>query len=94
MTNKNNNVLYTGMTNNINRRNFEHKHKLFENSFTKKYNVNKLIYFESVNTLDDAINREKQIKAGSRTKKIELIEKYNKEWKDISDNFWGLGKLL
>ncbi len=92
MTNKYNRVLYTGMTNNINRRNFEHKNKIFEDSFTKKYNVNKLVYFEHLNTLDEAVKREKQIKAGSRAKKIQLIENYNQEWIDLSDNFWGLIK--
>jgi putative endonuclease len=89
MTNKYNNVLYTGMTNNINRRVFEHKNKVY-NGFTKKYNVNKIIYYEKLNTLEEAMNREKQIKCKSRAKKIELISKYNKEWKDLTDNFWGL----
>ena len=93
MTNKNNTVLYTGMTNNIHQRVFEHKNKVFK-GFTSKYNVDKIVYYESLNTLDEAIKREKQIKAGSRAKKIQLINKYNKEWKDLSDDFWGLNLLL
>jgi len=74
MTNKNNTVLYTGMTNNINKRNFQHENKIFSNSFTKKYNVDKLVYFEHLNNLEEAIMREKQIKAGSRKNKIDLGE--------------------
>jgi putative endonuclease len=76
LTDKTNGVLYNGMTNNLMRRIWEHKAKLI-GGFTKKYNVNKLIYFESFNHPSDAINREKQIKAGSRKKKIELINKFN-----------------
>jgi putative endonuclease len=89
MTNKNNNVLYTGMTNNINRRVYEHKNKIF-NGFTKKYNIDKLVYFEKLKTLDEAVNREKQIKAGSRKKKIELINNQNNEWKDLSGYISGV----
>lgn len=88
MTNKNNNVLYTGMTNNVNKRIFEHKNGIF-NGFTKKYKVNKLVYFEKLKTLDEAVNREKQIKAGSRKKKIELINSQNDEWKDLSNYITG-----
>jgi putative endonuclease len=89
LTNKNNSVLYTGMTNNIDSRLYQHKNKIFK-GFTKKYNINKIVYFEKLNSLEEAITREKQIKSGSRAKKIELINKFNKEWKDLSDNFWGL----
>jgi len=89
LTNKNNSVLYTGMTNNIDSRLYQHKNKIFD-GFTKKYNVDKIVYFEKLNTLEEAINREKQLKSGSRAKKMELINKFNKEWKDLSDNFWGL----
>ena len=74
MTNKNNTVLYTGITNDLKRRAYEHKEKLIE-GFTKKYNINKLVYYE--------IFREKQVKAGSRAKKIELINSINGEWKDL-----------
>lgn len=82
MTNKNNTVIYTGVTNDLNRRVFEHKEKLVA-GFTKKYNVNKLVYFESTNDVYSAIQREKQIKAGSRKKKIDLINSINPEWKDL-----------
>lgn len=82
MTNKNNTVIYTGVTNDLNRRVFEHKEKLVA-GFTKKYNVNKLVYFESTNDVYSAIQREKQIKAGSRKKKIDLINSINPERKDL-----------
>ncbi len=83
MTNKNNTVLYTGMTNNLNKRIFEHKNKIFD-GFSKKYNTDRLVYFESFSELKPAVLREKQIKAGSRKKKIELINSLNTEWKDLS----------
>lgn len=82
-TNSNNTVIYTGMTNNLTRRVYEHKEKMIE-GFTKKYNVIKLVYYEIYKELYLAIAREKQIKAGSRRKKVELIEKNNPEWKDLS----------
>jgi putative endonuclease len=82
LTNKNNTVLYVGVTNNFTRRIWEHKSKLIE-GFTKKYNVDKLVYFESFDNPKDAIKREKQLKVGSRKKKIELINKINPEWKDL-----------
>lgn len=82
MTNKNNKVIYTGVTNNLKRRVCEHKEKMVE-GFTKRYNVNKLVYFEVTNDIYSAIQREKQIKAGSRQKKIDLINSINKEWKDL-----------
>ncbi|MBK6912370.1 MAG: GIY-YIG nuclease family protein [Ignavibacteriales bacterium] len=82
LTNKNNTVLYVGVTNNLTRRIWEHKSKLIE-GFTKKYNIDKLVYFESFDNPRDAIKREKQLKAGSRKKKIDLINKINPEWKDL-----------
>jgi putative endonuclease len=82
LTNNSNKVLYTGMTNSLMRRVWEHKAKLIS-GFTKKYNVDKLVYFESFNNPSEAIKRENQIKAGSRKKKIELIHKFNPEWKDL-----------
>jgi putative endonuclease len=82
LTNKNNTVLYVGVTNNLTRRIWEHKSKLIE-GFTKKYNVDKLVYFESFDNSGDAIKREKQLKAGSRKKKVELINKLNPEWKEL-----------
>ena len=84
MTNKNNAVLYTGVTNDLKRRAYEHKEKLVD-GFTKKYNIVKLVYYEVFSDIENAILREKQIKGGSRTKKIELIENMNKEWKDLYD---------
>ena len=82
MTNKNNNVLYTGVTNDLKRRIYEHKQKLI-NGFTKEYNVNKLVYYEVFEDIYNAIRREKQIKGGSRKKKLDLINSFNKEWIDL-----------
>ena len=84
MTNQYNKVLYTGFTNDLQRRVSEHKSKLIE-GFTKKYNVTKLVYYEIYEDSYTAISREKQIKAGSRQKKIDLINKMNNEWKDLYD---------
>ena len=70
------------MTNSLMRRVWEYKSGLIE-GFTKKYNADKLVYFESFNSPSEAIKREKQIKAGSRNKKIELIHKFNPEWNDL-----------
>ena len=85
MTNKHNTVLYTGVTNDLVRRTYEHKEKLVK-GFTKKYNVNKLVYYEITDDVYSAITREKQIKAGSRKKKIDLIESMNPEWMDLYDS--------
>ena len=82
LTNKYNTILYTGVTNNLKRRVYEHKNKLVE-GFTKKYNINKLVYYEVFEDAYNAISREKQLKAGSRKKKLDLINKINKEWKDL-----------
>jgi putative endonuclease len=82
MTNFTNSVLYTGVTNDLVRRVHEHKEKLVK-GFTSKYNITKLVYFESGEDAYGAISREKQIKAGSRKKKIELINSTNPEWKDL-----------
>ena len=82
MTNKTNRVLYTGVTNNLLRRIYEHKEKLNE-GFTKRYNVNKLVYYEIFTDPLSAITREKQIKAGSRKKKLNMITNMNPEWKDL-----------
>jgi len=76
-------TLYTGVTNNLERRIYEHKHKLIE-GFTKKYNFTKLIYYEMVEDVRSAITREKQIKGWLRSKKIRLIESMNPQWKDLS----------
>ena len=82
LTNAYNKVLYTGVTNDLERRRYEHKQKNIK-GFTQKYNVDKLVYFEQFDFIDLAISREKQIKGYSRQKKIELINKRNKEWKEL-----------
>lgn len=76
-------VLYTGVTNNIFERDSQHKNKLNKSSFTAKYNINRIVYYESFDDIRDAIAREKQIKSGSRKKKINLINSNNPEWKDL-----------
>ena len=85
MTNRYHTVLYTGVTNDLARRAYEHRNKLVE-GFIKKYGVTKLVYFEVVETPQSAIVREKQIKAGSRQKKLDLINAMNPEWKDLYDD--------
>lgn len=82
ITNKNNTVLYTGVTNNLIRRVYEHREHLIK-GFTEKYNVGKLVYYETYNDVNQAIAREKQIKAGSRQKKLDLVNLFNKDWKDL-----------
>lgn len=82
MTNKTNTVIYTGITNNLLRRIYEHKHKL-TGTFTAKYKITKLVYYETFNSPVEAINREKQIKAGSRNKKEELIKSLNPGYEDL-----------
>jgi putative endonuclease len=84
MTNKINTVLYTGVTSDLKKRIWEHKEKVMD-GFTKKYNINKLIFFEIYKDPENAILREKQIKAGPRTKEVELIIGINPEWKDLYD---------
>lgn len=83
MTNKNNNVLYTGVTSQLEIRVYQHKTGEFKNSFTDKYNCHKLVYYEYFDYIEEAIEREKQIKAGSRKKKLMLIEKVNPQWDDL-----------
>ena len=82
LTTRNNTVLYTGVTNDLKRRVFEHKSGLNE-GFTKKYHVHKLVYFDIFDYVELAIAREKQIKGYSREKKIKLIEAMNPEWKEL-----------
>jgi putative endonuclease len=84
MTNNNNTVIYTGITNNLKRRVFEHRSKLVK-GFTYKYNIVKLVYYEIFEDSFNAISREKQIKAGSRKKKNMLIGKMNPDWHDLYD---------
>lgn len=75
-------VLYTGITENLIKRIYQHKHKLVD-GFTKRYNISKLVYYEPYPTAMDAIRREKQIKGGSRKKKIDLIKGMNPSFKDL-----------
>jgi len=84
MTNEHNSVLYTGVTNNLKRRVYEHKEKLAD-GFTKKYNVTKLVHYEVFADAKNTIIREKQIKDGPRRKKVELIRRMNPEWADLCE---------
>ncbi len=84
MTNPANTVLYTGVTNNLRRRAFEHKEKLAD-GFTKKYNIVKLVYYEVAENVESAIIREKKIKGSSRRRKMELIDNMNTSWCDLSE---------
>ena len=89
LTNKNNTVLYTGVTRDLIRRVYEHKNHADQNSFTSKYKVNKLVYFEETNDVNAAIEREKQIKSWSRSKKTELIFERNPHWVDLYNKIVG-----
>ena len=82
MTNVVHTTLYTGVTNHLTRRIFEHKFH-HGSSFTSKYNINRLVYYEIFTDIQEAIQREKQIKAGSRQKKIDLIRSMNPGWEDL-----------
>lgn len=81
-TNKRNTVLYTGVTNNLERRMYEHKHKLIK-GFTSKYNIEKLVYFQEFSSPEEAISAEKKIKGWLRIKKIDLIKSINPDFKDL-----------
>ena len=83
LTNWDDSVIYIGVTGNLERRLYEHKNKLAD-GFTKKYNVNKLVYFESTSDVYSALSREKQLKKWTRVKKNQLVETLNPEWKDMS----------
>ena len=85
MTNKGNSVLYTGVTSDLRKRVCQHKNKLVS-GFTSKYNVDKLVYYEVSSDSYSAISREKQIKAGSRKRKLDLINSMNPEWRDLYDD--------
>jgi putative endonuclease len=80
-------VLYTGMTNDLMRRMYEHRENV-NAGFTQKYKVKTLVYFEMTNGPTSAIQREKQIKGWSRSKKIELVEAKNSDWKDLSEEWF------
>lgn len=85
LTNNNNKALYVGITNDLVRRIYEHKQKIID-GFTKRYNVNKLVYFEQTSDVNSAISREKQLKSFSRDKKENLINHYNPQWIDLYDS--------
>jgi len=86
MTNKSNTVLYTGVTNSLTRRVYEHKEKPVD-GFARKYKITKLVYYELFEDIENAIFREKQIKGGSRQKKIELINSMNMGWRELYEEW-------
>ena len=86
LASKRNGTLYVGVTDNLQRRIYEHKNNLVK-GFTQKYNIHNLVYYEETDDVKVAIEREKQIKSWSRKKKILLIEKENSEWQDLSEKF-------
>jgi len=83
VTNYINTTLYVGVTSDLHQRIKQHKNKTYPNSFTARYNLNKLVYFEQFQMIEDAIGREKQLKGGSRLAKIQLIESVNPGWNDL-----------
>jgi putative endonuclease len=83
MANRHHTTLYTGVTSNLPARVWEHKNKVYPKSFTARYNLDKLVYYEVLGSIEEAIAREKQIKGGSRKKKLALIGALNPEWKDL-----------
>ena len=85
LTNKHNTVLYTGVTSNLSQRVWQHRTGQYKSSFTSRYNVTRLVYFESFLSIEEAISREKQLKAGSRKRKTDLITKHNPDWNDLYD---------
>jgi putative endonuclease len=87
MTNERNTVLYTGVTSDLNKRVYAHKSKTVK-GFTQKYSITKLVYYEVYSGANEAILREKQIKGGSRRKKIDLINSMNNSWKDLAEDLW------
>ena len=87
MTNVRHSVLYTGVTNDLIRRVLEHKSKKVK-GFTEEYNVDRLVYFEATERIEDAIAREKQIKGGSRKDKMDLINSLNPHWKDLFEDLY------
>ena len=86
ITNKDNRVLYTGVTNNLTKRLYEHRNGLTP-GFASKYQCHKLVWYEATSSIIDAISYEKKIKSGSRSKKIHLIETVNSQWKDLSEEW-------
>ncbi len=86
VTNKKEGTLYTGVTSELPNRIMQHKEKLYPNSFSARYNCDKLVYYNAYDSIEEAIAREKQIKAGSRQKKIDLIESMNPDWQDLYES--------
>ena len=86
LTNKSDHVMYIGVTNNLERRVYEHKQELVE-GFTKRYHVNKLVYFETTTDVRSAIEHEKQLKGWLRSRKNALVERMNPEWRDLSEDW-------
>ena len=86
LTNWNNHVMYVGVTNNLQRRIYEHKEKLID-GFTSKYNVNKLVYYEETTDVKSAISREKELKGWRRSKKDALVATMNQNWEDLSKDW-------
>ncbi len=85
LTNKHRTVLYTGVTSNLYNRIHQHKNHYYKNSFTDKYNVEFLVYYEGFDRIEEAIAREKEVKKWNRQKKIDLISLFNPEWNDLWD---------
>lgn len=86
VTNKNNTVLYVGVTSNLKQRILDHQNKKYKNAFPARYNCNKLVYYECFNSIVEAIAREKQLKAGNRAKKLALINDFNINWEDLFES--------
>ncbi len=87
LANDRNGTIYIGITSNLEKRIREHKTKVYEQSFTSKYEINKLVYYESTKNAESAITREKQLKNWKRQWKLDLIEKNNPQWKDLSEHW-------
>ncbi len=93
LTNYKNTTLYIGVTSNLPQRIIEHKEKKYQNSFSARYNLNKLVYYEQFQMIGDAIAREKQLKGGSRANKVDLINSLNPKWEDLFDSIENLMTL-
>lgn len=85
ITNKNNTTLYTGVTSDLCSRLYEHKNKIYPNSFSARYNLYKLVYYKVFHSIEEAIEAEKIIKSGSRLKKVSLINSINPNWADLTE---------
>lgn len=93
ITNKNKTTLYIGVTSNLPKRILEHKEKKYQNSFSARYNLDILVYYESFQYIGDAIGREKQLKAGNRATKEKLIQSINPDWRDLYEDIEGIMTL-